>query len=198
MSAISESIEFLTKNSVKTIVSRIRERNVPGLIQFALYSVCGTIATVFFLGTVLVLSKTVFPAYPDLVVAKEPFKFLGFTLFWAASTLGDHGITIGNDAISDGIRAQNLTVNSTIAFFLANTVAYVTNILLVFKQGRYHPVVEFFYFMFVSAIAFTISLFAGPWLIKVFGLPTNVAILTNMVTSMLLNFAGRKIFVFKS
>ena len=38
---------------------------------------------------------------------------------------------------------------------------------------------------------------AGPWLVNQFGVPTNVAILTNLVTSMLLNFVCRKFFVFK-
>jgi putative flippase GtrA len=196
MTPFSESIEFLTKNDLKTIIARVRDRNVPGFIQFVLYSFCGVIATAAFLGIVLVFSNWVFPAYPDHMVSKEPTRLLGVALWWPAAATD--GLTIGKDPASDAIRAQNLTVNSIIAFLLANTVAYVTNILLVFKGGRHHPVLEFFYFMFVSGVAFTISLIAGPWLIKMFGLPTNVAILTNMVTSMLLNYGGRKMFVFKS
>ena len=35
-------------------------------------------------------------------------------------------------------------------------------------------------------------------LVNRFGIPTNVALLTNVVTSMLLNFVCRKFFVYKS
>ena len=171
MSALSDSLDFLRKNDFKTILARIRERNVPGLIQFAVYSMCGGLATVVFLGTVVILSKKFIPAY--------------------------EGMIVNGEVISDSLRAKNLLINNTIAFFLANIVAYVTNILFVFKGGRHHPVLEFLYFTLVSGVAFAISQIAGPWLVKEFGVPTNVAILTNLVTSMLLNFAGRKFFVFK-
>lgn len=171
MSAITESLDFLRKNDFKTILTRIRERNVPGLIQFGVYSMCGGLATVVFLGTVIILSKTLIPAY--------------------------EGMIVDGKAITDDLRATNLFINNCIAFFLANIVAYVTNIMFVFKPGRHHPVMEFLYFTLVSGVAFGISQIAGPWLIHKFGVPTNVAILTNLVTSMLLNFAGRKFFVFK-
>jgi hypothetical protein len=68
----------------------------------------------------------------------------------------------------------------------------------VFKGGRHHPVLEFVYFTLISGIAFVLSQVAGPKLVTWFGIPTNVAILTNVLTSMLLNFVCRKFFVFKS
>ena len=43
-----------------------------------------------------------------------------------------------------------------------------------------------------------ISQFAGPWLVHQYGLPTWVAIITNIGASILLNFAIRKFFVFKA
>ena len=103
-----------------------------------------------------------------------------------------NGVEITND-----LRSKNLLINNCIAFFITNILAYVTNIILVFKPGRHHPIVEFLLFTVVSGVSFGISQVAGPWLVKEFGVPTNVAILTNMVASMLLNFAGRKFFVFK-
>jgi putative flippase GtrA len=171
-SAISDALTFLRTNDLKTILSRVRERRVPGLIQFAVYGLCGGLATVFFLGIVIVLSKTVIPAYEGMMVDGQP--------------------------ITDALRAKNLLINNTIAFLVANVVAYVTNILFVFKGGRHHPVLEFLYFTLISGIAFVISQAAGPWLVNRFGVPTNLAILSNVLTSMLLNFMCRKFFVFKS
>ena len=162
MSALSDAIAFLKQNDF----------NVPGLIQFGVYGMCGALATVVFIGTVIILSKTLIPAYEGMMVNGQP--------------------------ITDGLRATNLLINNCIAFFITNIVAYVTNIMFVFKPGRHHPVMEFLFFTLVSGISFGISQIAGPWLIHEFGVPTNVAILTNLVTSILLNFAGRKFFVFKS
>lgn len=171
MSAISETLAFLRQNDARTILSRVRERNVPVLIQVVVYGLCGGLATVFFLGIVIALSKTVIPAYEGMIVHGQP--------------------------ITDALRAKNLLINNTIGFLVANVVAYVTNILFVFRTGRHHPVLEFLYFTLISGISFAISQVAGPWLVKQFGVPTNVAILTNLITSMLLNFVCRKFFVFK-
>lgn len=192
-SALSDSINFLRQNDVKTIRARIRARDVPGFIQFALYSMCGGLATITFLVTIVTLSKTIIPAYEGMKVAAHPLINLGsFSMIWPAPDAAS-GIDIDNK-----IRALNLLFNNCIGFLAANVVAYVSNILFVFKSGRHHPVMEFLYFTLVSGVAFGISQLAGPWLISAFGVPTNVAMLTNLVTSMLLNFAGRKFFVFKA
>ncbi len=196
--AISDSIAFLRENDLKTILSRIHARKVPPLIQFAVYGMCGGLATLVFLGTVVYLSKTMFPAYNDQSVRDVPATLFGKTLSWPASSVPGHSQVIAAGKIGDDIRAQNLFINSSIAFFIANIVAYITNILFVFHTGRHHPVLEFLYFTGVSAIAFAISLMAGPWLVHSYGLPTNVAMLTNVVASALLNFVFRKFFVFKN
>lgn len=197
-SASSDSIAFLRENDLKTILSRIRQRKVPPLIQFAVYSMCGGLATIAFLSTVFYLSTTLFPAYVDLSVRDVPATFFGKTISWPASSVPGHSQVIAVGKAGDDIRAQNLFINSSIAFLIANIVAYVTNILFVFQTGRHHPVLEFIYFTGVSAIAFSISLMAGPWLVHSFGLPTNVAVLSNVVASALLNFVFRKFFVFKN
>jgi putative flippase GtrA len=171
-SSISDAIDFLRTNDLKTILSRIRERRVPIVIQIGVYGMCGGLATVVFLAIVVTLSKTAIPAYEGMIVDGQP--------------------------ITDGIRAKNLLINNTIGFLIANVVAYVTNILFVFQGGRHHPVMEFFYFTLISTIGFAISQVAGPWLVNQFGVPTNVAILTNTIASMMINFVCRKFFVFKA
>ena len=193
--ALSESIAFFRENDLKTILARIRARDVPGLVQFGLYSLCGGFATATFLVVVVALSKTVIPAYSDMKVATDPLvHFLGYSLFWPAPSSGAF-IILDHD--HDNIRALNLFVNNCIGFSLANVVGYISNILIVFKTGKHHPVMEFIYFTVVSGTAFLISQIAGPWLVKEWGVPTNIAILTNLLTAMMLNFAGRKFFVFK-
>jgi putative flippase GtrA len=193
-SALSESLAFLRQNDLKTIFARIKTRDVPGLIQFALYTFCGGIATASFLGIVVVLSKTLIPAYENTFVAGESVKFFGYDLCWLAPVKG----AVNALAINDGIRAKNLLVNNCIAFLITNVIAYVTNVLIVFKSGRHHPVIEFLMFTLISSISFGISQSAGPYLVQKFGLPTNLAILSNVAASILLNFAGRKFFVFKA
>ena len=108
------------------------------------------------------------------------------------------GMIVDGRPITDELRAHNLLINNTIAFAAANVVAYITNILFVFKSGRHHPVMEFVYFTGGSTVSFVISQFAGPWLVHHYGLPTAVAIITNIAASVLLNFAIRKFFVFKA
>jgi putative flippase GtrA len=169
--AVSDSIAFLCGNDAKTILSRIRQRKVPPLIQFGVYGLCGGLATLVFLGITLALSCTVIPAMDDMIVNGAP--------------------------ITDALRARNLLINNCIAFAVANVIAYVSNILFVFETGRHHPVLEFFYFTAVSFLSFGISQIAGPWLVSHFGVSTKFAMLSNVVASALLNFVFRKYFVFK-
>ena len=98
--------------------------------------------------------------------------------------------------ITDSLRAKNLLINNTISFFTTNVFVYFANILLVFKRGRHHPWMEFFYFTAINGISFVLSQIAGPWLIHKFGVPTNVAIFTNMVFAAVINFIARKFFIF--
>ena len=171
-SAIAEAFKFVFQNDLKAILTRIRARDVPPLIQFGVYGVCGGFATIIFLALTVYLSYRVQAAWDGMIVDGKP--------------------------ITDDLRAHNLLINNTIAFLVANVVAYVTNILFVFKTGRHHPVMEFLYFTAGSGVSFILSQFAGPWLVHHYGLPTWVAIITNISASVLLNFAIRKLFVFKA
>lgn len=171
-SAISETLSFFKENKLKVVLARIRERNVPPLVQFAIYGMCGGLATIVYIGVSLLLSYTLFPAMDGMIVDGVP--------------------------ITDALRAKNLLINNCIAFTIANVVAYVTNILFVFHTGRHHPVLEFLYFTAVSFLSFGISQIAGPWLVSHYGISTKLAMLTNVIASALLNFVFRKFFVFKS
>lgn len=171
-SSVSEAFTFFRDNRLSTIWSRIRAREVPWLIQFGVYGFCGALSTVVFVGQVILLSKYVIPAFDGMIVDGAP--------------------------ITQDLRAKNLLINNSIAFFVTNLFTYVVNVLLVFKRGRHHPFAEFFYFTLVNLVSFGISQVAGPWLIHQFNIPTWAAILTNAVASALINYAARKFFVFKN
>jgi hypothetical protein len=170
-SAIRDFFDFVWLNSPKEMWTRIRKQDVPWLVQFSIYGFCGVMATVVSVGQVVILSKYVIPAY--------------------------EGMIVNGELITDGLRAKNLLYNNTIAFFTTNVFVYYMNVLLVFKRGRHHPWMEFFYFTLVNFVCFAISQIAGPWLVKHFGIPTNVAIFTNAVVAAFINFLARKFFVFK-
>ena len=168
---IQEPLQFFFGQSPSEVWRRLRERDMPWTVQLCVYGVCGVLATVISVGQVMLLSRYVIPAYERMMV---------------------HGAEI-----TDGLRAKNLLINNTIAFLTTNVIVYFLNVLLVFKRGRHHPWAEFFFFTLINAISFVLSQVAGPWLVKEFGVPTNVAILSNAVFAALINFIARKFFVFK-
>lgn len=169
--AIKETYQFLRENSLKQTFSHIRQRNVPWLLQLTIYGFCGVLATVVSVGQIVILSKTIIPAY--------------------------EGMIVNGQVIDDALRARNLLINNTIAFLTTNVFVYFINILLVFKQGRHHPLLEFLFFTLINAISFIISQIAGPWLVHQFGIATNIAIFSNTFFSAIVNFLARKFFVFK-
>ena len=172
MSALNEAIDFIKNHDWPTIYKLIKAHEVPGLIQFTIYALCGGIATVIYMGTSLALSYTIIPAIRGMIVNGFP--------------------------ITHSHRARNALINNTIAFLLANVFAYFTNIMFVFKPGLHGPIVEFLLFTAGSGVSFLFSQLAGPYLIKRFGMPTQAALVTNVIASILLNFVIRKFFVFQS
>lgn len=102
-----------------------------------------------------------------------------------------------DSSLPDSTRALNSTISNSIAVVFSTAVAYVTNVLWVFKSGRHSRTVEIASFFSIGVISFAGGLMAGPWLIKTFGLNTLVAQLSMAVTSVLINFVCRKFFIFK-
>ena len=150
---------------------RMRARDMPWTVQLMVYGMCGVLATVISVGQVVILSKTIIPAYEGMLVNGEP--------------------------ITDAIRAKHLLINNTIAFFTTNVAVYFLNVLLVFKRGRHHPWIEFFWFTVINLVSFVLSQIAGPWLVHEFGIATNIAIFTNAAFAAVINFIARKFFVFQ-
>jgi putative flippase GtrA len=171
VSLVSELFAFFFKQSPSVIWRRIRSQDMPWIVQLAIYGFCGVLATVVSVTQVVILSKTIIPAY--------------------------EGMMVDGEAMTDALRAKNLLINNTISFFTTNVFVYFMNVMLVFKRGRHHPWMEFFYFTLINGLSFGLSQIAGPWLVHQFGVGTNIAIFTNTVFAALINFLARKFFVFK-
>ncbi|MEI6535836.1 MAG: GtrA family protein [Verrucomicrobiaceae bacterium] len=171
MTAINEALDFFRNNNWEHMLGLIHAHEVPALVQFLVYAICGGLATAVYVGVSLALSHTLIPAMD--------------------------GMSVNGVPLTHGHRARNALINNCIAFLIANAVGYITNVMFVFKSGRHTPVMEFLLFTVGNCVAFLISQFAGPYLIKRFGMKTIHALMTNVVASMLLNFVIRKYIVFK-
>lgn len=168
---IQETLTFCFRTPFKEIIQRIKNRELPWMVQLGLYGLCGVLATVVSVGIIVLLSKTIIPAYEGMIVNGEP--------------------------LTKELRARNLLINNGISFFLTNFFVYYLNVMFVFKRGRHNPWMEFLYFTLINLIAFVVSQIAGPELVRRFDIPTNIAIFSNTVAAALINFVARKFFVFK-
>lgn len=102
-----------------------------------------------------------------------------------------------DDVLGDAVRASRATTNNCIAFVFSNGVAYYTNVKWVFVQGRHEPIREFLIFSGVSCLSFTAGLLLVPFLIAGFSTHTWMAQGAFVVTSAVVNYVSRKVFVFQ-
>jgi len=170
-SAISEALTFLRSTPPKVILARVRERNVPSLIQFSTYVMCGLMATVAHNVLVTILSLTVLPAMKGMIV---------------------DGVVL-----DEMVRKHNLLLNNAIAFPIGCIVAYVTNILFVFTPGRHSRLKELLMFFGVAACGFFPGIWIIDFLVGRFGVPSVFAQCAFIITSFLVNFFMRKFVIFK-
>lgn len=171
-SAIADTFTFLLKNDLKTIFTRVRNRDVPPLVQFLVYATCGVAATVIHQGLVAVLSATVLPAMK--------------------------GMVIDGEVLPEALRKHNLLLANTIAFPCGAIAAYITNILFVFTPGRHSKATEMFLFFGVAACGFFPGLWIIDFLVGRYAVPSSFAQLAFVFTSFIVNFAMRKLVIFKN
>ena len=97
----------------------------------------------------------------------------------------------------DAVRANHALVNSGIAFLFSNTTAYLLNVLWVFTPGRHTKLVEFLLFTLVNAPGAISGLAVQDWLIRSQGWPAWAAFAGFVLPNVLINFACRKLFIFR-
>lgn len=145
--------------------------------QFIKYAVAGGVATGVHVGIFYVLSIAVLSALrPDDPVA----RFLGLRI----------------EPFAETIRVVNATINNWLAFLVANLIAYLLNIAMVFRAGRHARWLEILMFYGVSAISVFFGTALMGLLIQRFGIHTTPAFGANILTSLMLNFLVRKYLIF--
>ncbi len=100
--------------------------------------------------------------------------------------------------LGNEVRAHRSTLNYTAAFFITTVYTYIINARFVFVPGRHSKVVEFGLFVAVSAVSFALGYFVIHYTITQHGTPTFVAKLASIVSSVLINYACRRFFIFKT
>lgn len=155
----------------------LTEKNRAGL-QFFKYVLCGL--------TALAIDMVVF--------------FLIAWLFLPALTQNDalvqfFGIT--TTSIAENVRTVNFCMGNILAFVISNFVAYILNILFVFKAGKHKRYKEIFLFYLSAAMSVAIGVITGMFLINTLMLSTTFAYMVKAVISIVINFAFRKIYVFQ-
>jgi len=147
-------------------------------LQFIKYGMAGGLATAVDLLLTFFFSWKVFPA---LTADDKLVTLLNLTI----------------TPVDESLRAQRYFLNCFISFMFANLVAYVANVLWVFKPGRHSRRKELILFYVVSGLSFVIGTSLATALIQFFGLMTSYAKVVNIFASVMINYAGRKFWIFK-
>jgi putative flippase GtrA len=147
------------------------------LVQFLKYGICGGIATGIDIVCFFLLAWFAFPALAqgDILV-----KLLN----------------LSPEPITEALRARNFVIDSILCFLVSNMSAYILNVLFVFKSGKHKRHHELILFYVVSVVSLALATLAGWVLISVFGLSTTWSYIAKMVAAVMINYAGRKFFIF--
>ncbi len=151
------------------------------LTQFLKYGLCGAAATAVDVAVFFLFAWLVFPALTE----SDPF----------AQLLRMAGL--GVRTVPETVRLQNYWINRTVCFLFSNFTAYILNVLFVFKSGKHKRHHELMLFYAVSLVSFFVGTFTGDLLIRFFGLDTTYSYVAAVLASLLINYAGRKYFIFK-
>lgn len=149
-------------------------------VQFVKYGMCGGIATVVDMAVFFLTAWLVFPALTE----SDPF----------ARLLGLLNLEIR--PVSEAVRLRNYWIDRTLCFLMSNLTAYILNVLFVFKAGKHKRHHEMMLFYGVSLVSFFVGTTAGDILIRFGGLDTTYSYLAAVVAALLINYAGRKFFIF--
>jgi putative flippase GtrA len=146
--------------------------------QFIRYAICGGLATGV---DILVFYALAWRAIPALLVTDPMVRLLDLNVV----------------AIDSSQQVRNYVICRTISFVFANLVAYGTNALWVFETGRHARRKEIALFYAVSLTSLALGTGLGAGMIRYGGASTTLAYAANVVASVLINYAGRKFWVFR-
>lgn len=161
---------------MKFVKKILLDKSHPG-IQFFKYFLCGGFAFASDVVTFFLMGWFFFPALSDDDVLVRILK-------------------LSVEAPPEDMRMINFVICSAIAFFVSNLVAYVLNIVFVFKSGKHSFWKEFGLFYLVSGVSIGLGVAIGAVLIDVFGLGTTYSYVAKSISATLINYAARKFFIF--
>lgn len=153
------------------------EKNHP-VIQFFKYFFCGGLAFTVDVIIFFLVAWLLFPALTEDDILVRLFR-----------------MEIG--PVAEGVRTINFVIGSVIAFMASNMTAYMLNVLFVFNGGRHSKLKELGLFYLVSGLSVGIGIAVGALLIQVFDFSTSYSYVAKAVSSTLINYAGRKFFIFR-
>ena len=163
---------------LKTRWNHYLSHDAPPFVQFIKYGMAGGIATGVHVLSFFLAGFFWFPCVPQDDILVRLFR-------------------LSAPAVEEALRGRNAALSNVVAFVLSNTVCYLINRLFVFRPGRHHVVLEFLLFFAVSAVSVGIGTVLIWILVDRFGVQTTYAFGANILSSLAINYAMRKFFVFK-
>ena len=154
----------------------LHEKDHP-VLQFAKYMVCGGLA---FAVDYLIFNLSAIRLFPAL----KPDDFMVKLLHLSVEVIP------ANELL------RNYWICMSFGFVCSNVVAYVTNVLFVFKGGKHKVHHEVLLFFGVSLVAFLLSTVTGDLLIRFCEAQTSISKIVAIVFAVLINYSGRKFFIF--
>jgi putative flippase GtrA len=163
---------------MKHILKQFAQREASVQIQFIKYAIAGAIATVVDMVTFSLCAWLVLPALSQNELIVKLFH-------------------IAVPQLTDQMRSWHFAGDMAIAFLFSNTTAYLIDVAWVFHPGRHSRLKEFTLFFVVSLTSSAIGTGLGWALIRWFGMGAAAAYIAKALSSLAINYAGRKFFVFQ-
>ena len=148
------------------------------LVQFIKYGIAGGLATFVHIVIFHLVAWKIFPSLQenDLFIV-----ILGITV----------------TEVDVATRSLNSMLSNGVAFICSNMVAYIINVIWVFKPGRHHRIIEIGLFYLVSGVSVVIGTSMMGFLIRYYGMQTTYAFTVNIVSAVMMNYGMRKFYIFK-
>ncbi len=100
-------------------------------------------------------------------------------------------------SVPEEVLLRHFVANKIVAFLSSNTVAYITNVLFVFNDGRHQKFKEVVLFYSLSTLSFVFFTLLSRYLIAQYNWQVTWAYFFVFICAMVVNFTMRKKFVFK-
>lgn len=164
-----------------TLYGRIRfllGHDAPASVQFVKYAVCGLLATGVHVVCYFLLGWYLLPCLEQ----SDPLVRL---------------FGLDAPAMNQAVRARYAVLCNIPTFLLSNAVAYLLNILCVFRSGRHSRVKEIAGFYATALVSLVVGTGLQWLLVRYANVATSLAFGVNILVSLAINFLVRKFWIFR-